>query len=130
MYLGFQLAQLEEAQLKKGEQEELEGELAVLSHAETIKSVLSRLVFDFFSKTSILSEYPCIPSNFRAISSFNANKPSNPEFVVSMVPSGEYTFTGKDEVKFLFAANKNQKPGEIAKVASGGEISRSPKNNS
>lgn len=46
------------------------------------------------------------------------------EFVVQIRPVGEFTPTGMDEVKFLFAANKNQQPGEIAKVASGGEISR------
>lgn len=46
------------------------------------------------------------------------------EFVVSICDTGVFTATGTDEVKFLFAANKNQLPGEIAKVASGGEISR------
>lgn len=46
------------------------------------------------------------------------------EFVVNVTPVSEFTPSGTDEVKFLFAANKNQQPGEIAKVASGGEISR------
>lgn len=46
------------------------------------------------------------------------------EFMVDVIPVGNYTSRGKDEVKFLFAANKNQQPGEIVKVASGGEISR------
>ncbi len=46
------------------------------------------------------------------------------EFVVSVDPLNEYMPTGTDDVKFLFAANKNQVPGEIFKVASGGEISR------
>lgn len=46
------------------------------------------------------------------------------EFVVKVTPTDEYTPTGTDEVKFLFSANKNQQAGEIAKVASGGEISR------
>lgn len=249
-YLSFQLAQLEEAQLKKGEQEELEEELAVLSHAETIKSVLGRLVFDLRdadqaivtilknSRSSLLSlkdmvkeaaEYETrldsvilelkdlaeesehkaegVEYNPRRIEAINerlnviydlifkyktenvegllalkeeiaaklegiqgysdnievlereleglekemdqlsgkihelrmqAREPlcdymksllmdlgiRHPEFVVSMTPSEEYTYTGKDEVKFLFAANKNQQPGEISKVASGGEISR------
>ena len=45
-------------------------------------------------------------------------------FSVSVTPVPDYTPKGKDEVKFLFAANKNQQPGELAKVASGGEISR------
>ncbi len=244
------MAQLEEAQLKKGEQEELEEELAVLSHAETIKSVLGRLVFDLRdadqaivtvlknSRNSLLSlkdmvkeaaEYETrldsvilelkdlaeesehkaegVEYNPRRIEAINerlnviydlifkyktenvegllalkeeiaaklegiqgysdnievlereleglekemdqlsgkihelrmqAREPlcdymksllmdlgiRHPEFVVSMTPSEEYTYTGKDEVKFLFAANKNQQPGEISKVASGGEISR------
>ena len=46
------------------------------------------------------------------------------EFVVEITTVEGFSWTGCDEVKFLFAANKNQKPGEIAKVASGGEISR------
>lgn len=46
------------------------------------------------------------------------------EFRVDITPAPDYTFTGCDFVKFLFSANKNQQPGEIARVASGGEISR------
>lgn len=46
------------------------------------------------------------------------------EFVVAITSLEEFTPTGKDDVKFLFAANKNQLPGELVKVASGGEISR------
>lgn len=46
------------------------------------------------------------------------------QFIVELLPVGHFTPTGCDDVKFLFAANKNQQPGEIAKVASGGEISR------
>ena len=46
------------------------------------------------------------------------------EFIVELVPLKQFTPNGCDEVKFLFSANKNQLPGELAKVASGGEISR------
>ncbi len=46
------------------------------------------------------------------------------EFVVELVELDHFTPTGCDDVRFLFSANKNQQPGEIAKVASGGEISR------
>ena len=42
-YLRFQLAQLEEARLKEGEQEELESEQELLTHAEEIKSDLLSL---------------------------------------------------------------------------------------
>lgn len=45
-------------------------------------------------------------------------------FVVRISPLSEFAPTGMDEVKFLFAANKNQEPGDISRVASGGEISR------
>lgn len=45
-------------------------------------------------------------------------------FAVSITSLQEFTPTGKDDVKFLFSANKNQEPGELVKVASGGEISR------
>jgi DNA repair protein RecN (Recombination protein N) len=40
-YYSFQLRQLEEAKLKRGEQEELETELEVLTHAEEIKLALT-----------------------------------------------------------------------------------------
>ena len=45
-------------------------------------------------------------------------------FAVSITSLQEFTPTGKDDVKFLFSANKNQEPGEFVKVASGGETSR------
>jgi len=43
-YLEFQFKQLDEAQLKEGEQEELELELAKLTHAGEIKSALSATI--------------------------------------------------------------------------------------
>lgn len=45
-------------------------------------------------------------------------------FEVVINPLEVFLPTGCDEVRFLFAANKNQTPGELSKVASGGEISR------
>ncbi|MDR2414708.1 MAG: DNA repair protein RecN [Odoribacteraceae bacterium] len=45
-------------------------------------------------------------------------------FSVVVNPAREFTDTGKDEVTFLFSANKNHAPGELSRVASGGEISR------
>jgi DNA repair protein RecN (Recombination protein N) len=36
----------------------------------------------------------------------------------------DYTENGKDEVEFLFSANKQVQPQEISKIASGGELSR------
>ena len=46
------------------------------------------------------------------------------EFVVKLTALDYFTLHGSDEIQFLFSANKNQIPGEISKVASGGEISR------
>jgi DNA repair protein RecN (Recombination protein N) len=36
----------------------------------------------------------------------------------------EFSSSGLDEISFMFSANKNQEPQEIAKIASGGEMSR------
>ena len=46
------------------------------------------------------------------------------DFIIDIKPLVDFTISGKDKIEFLFAANKNQTPGEIFKVASGGEISR------
>ncbi len=43
---------------------------------------------------------------------------------VEILPSEEFTETGKDNVQFMFAANLNQSLRRVAEVASGGEISR------
>jgi DNA repair protein RecN (Recombination protein N) len=50
---------------------------------------------------------------------------SGGKFVISVSPSeGEFTATGSDEVEFLVSANPGQAPKSLAKVASGGELSR------
>ncbi len=48
---------------------------------------------------------------------------ANAKFVVSHVKS-ELGPNGQDDIRFLFAANKNGDPTDIARVASGGEMSR------
>ncbi len=40
------------------------------------------------------------------------------------VESTDYTISGKDNISMLFSANKNFKPQDISKIASGGELSR------
>lgn len=47
----------------------------------------------------------------------------NMEFSVS-IKSGKLTASGQDNVEFMCSFNKNQIPGPITKIASGGEISR------
>lgn len=49
---------------------------------------------------------------------------ANAQFVVQITTPDDFTPTGQDTIEFLFAANKNAAPQPIAKVASGGEISR------
>ena len=48
----------------------------------------------------------------------------NAIFRISMQALADFSPGGKDEVEFLFSANKQVPPSEISKVASGGELSR------
>lgn len=48
----------------------------------------------------------------------------NAEFLVRQSRLDQFGPTGKDEVEFLFSANKQGQPMEISRVASGGELSR------
>jgi DNA repair protein RecN (Recombination protein N) len=43
---------------------------------------------------------------------------------IDPLPGGQLTAAGKDQIEFLVSANAGQSPGPIAKVASGGELSR------
>lgn len=46
------------------------------------------------------------------------------EFMVEIKKLDELNVNGQDKVQFLFSANKGTKPGDISKIASGGELSR------
>ncbi len=48
----------------------------------------------------------------------------NAEFLIEVKPSETFNSFGKDELIFLFSANKGGNFGELKKVASGGELSR------
>ena len=48
----------------------------------------------------------------------------NAGFSVHFTELDDFTGSGKDQVSFLFSANKNSAPEDISKVASGGEMSR------
>jgi DNA repair protein RecN (Recombination protein N) len=48
----------------------------------------------------------------------------NAQFKVEQVPSDEFLSNGKELIRFMFSANKNVGPEELAKIASGGEMSR------
>lgn len=49
---------------------------------------------------------------------------ANAQFVVEHQRTADFLPTGNDEIRFLFAANKNAQPTDIQRVASGGEMSR------
>ena len=48
----------------------------------------------------------------------------NARFSIKIKATENYFFNGKDELEFLFSANKGGNFGELKKVASGGELSR------
>lgn len=48
----------------------------------------------------------------------------NSRFSINIIPTEKYLPNGKDELDFLFSANKGGSFGELKKVASGGELSR------
>jgi len=45
-------------------------------------------------------------------------------FIIELGSSEEFSGLGSDTIRFLFSANRNMSPQDIARVASGGEISR------
>ena len=68
-YLRYQLAQLDEAHLREGEQEELEAELQTLQHAEEIKNELAVLQeFLHAEETGVVSLLNATLSRMRALS--------------------------------------------------------------
>ncbi len=48
----------------------------------------------------------------------------NARFSIKVTPQKKYYSNGKDEIEFLFSANKGGSFGDLKKVASGGELSR------
>ncbi|MBR1631091.1 MAG: DNA repair protein RecN, partial [Paludibacteraceae bacterium] len=48
----------------------------------------------------------------------------HPQFKAQIQPTTSPTATGQDDIRFLFAANKNQQLRDVSQVASGGEVSR------
>jgi DNA repair protein RecN (Recombination protein N) len=48
----------------------------------------------------------------------------NAKFRVSLTKLQDFTFSGTDHADFLFSANKQVEPENLAKIASGGELSR------
>ncbi|WP_269224928.1 DNA repair protein RecN [Flavobacterium eburneipallidum] len=103
------------------ELENIEEEIAVLSKA--IEEKTQEL--DTISATIHQNRADAIPvlSN-QLISILETLGMPNVRFKMELIPSETYFQNGKDELQFLFSANKGTDFGLLKKVASGGEMSR------
>jgi len=92
---------------KQGElaQQELELNKLATSISNKRKKVIPRLKSQLEAQLSLLG----MPSA---------------QFKIELNPSKEFKANGKDELSFLFSANKGTDFGDLKKVASGGELSR------
>ena len=111
-------ANLENAVIELGNIEE---EIASLS--KSIEEKIEEL--DAFSATIHQNRLTAIPvlSN-QLISILETLGMPNVRFKMELLPSETYFQNGKDELQFLFSANKGTDFGLLKKVASGGEMSR------
>lgn len=111
-------ANLESAVVELGNIEE---EIAVLS--QSIEQKTQEL--DAFSATIHQNREKAIPvlSN-QLVSILETLGMPNVRFNMELLPSETYFQNGKDELQFLFSANKGTDFGLLKKVASGGEMSR------
>jgi len=85
----------------------------------------SRLQLDKLSEKLSESRKKIAPSiEKQVISMLKELGIPNARFEVRILPLADYSPLGKDKIEFLFSANKQTELQEIAKVASGGELSR------
>jgi len=103
------------------ELDNIEEEIAVLSKAIDQKIV----ELDDFSATIHKNRESAIPVlSQKLISILETLGMPNVRFNIELLPSETYFQNGKDELQFLFSANKGTDFGLLKKVASGGEMSR------
>jgi DNA repair protein RecN (Recombination protein N) len=111
-------ANLENSVLELGNIEE---EIAALS--KSIEEKIQEL--DAFSATIHQNRENAIPVlTNQLISILETLGMPNVRFKIELLPSETYFQNGKDELQFLFSANKGTDFGLLKKVASGGEMSR------
>ncbi|WP_264537186.1 DNA repair protein RecN [Flavobacterium sp. N1736] len=112
-------------------QSNLENSVLELGNIEEEIAVLSKVIeektqqLDAFSATIHQNRLNAIPvlSN-QLISILETLGMPNVRFKMELLPSETYFQNGKDELQFLFSANKGTDFGLLKKVASGGEMSR------
>jgi DNA repair protein RecN (Recombination protein N) len=110
----------------------IENELAILDNAQlslaALEVQLTGLTRDYRAAASRLTEArKAAAGRFskRITQLMQALGMAGGEFAVSVAPSdAEFGATGSDEIEFLVSANPGQAPKSLAKVASGGELSR------
>ncbi|MDR0370896.1 MAG: DNA repair protein RecN [Prevotellaceae bacterium] len=94
---------------------------------EALEKKLSEKQLEIENKAASLSDSR--KSAFGAIEDYLINQLvklgiPNVRFKIGVDDLPNYTENGRDEIKFLFSANKNRSVQPIAQIASGGEISR------
>lgn len=103
------------------ELDNIEEEIALLSKAIDQKTI----ELDAFSATIHQNRKNAIPVlSQKLISILETLGMPNVRFNMELLPSETYFQNGKDELQFLFSANKGTDFGLLKKVASGGEMSR------
>ena len=103
------------------ELDNIEEEIALLSKAIDQKTI----ELDAFSATIHQNRTKAIPVlSQKLISILETLGMPNVRFNMELLPSETYFQNGKDELQFLFSANKGTDFGLLKKVASGGEMSR------
>lgn len=109
----------------------LENKIAAIEkkdfNIENLTKTLGQLELKLKEKASLLtaSRKKLIPDMERSVGLLLTQLGmTNAKFVANMSKSSAFTATGTDNLEFLFTANKGSQPENIAKVASGGELSR------
>ncbi|MGE6355045.1 DNA repair protein RecN [Flavobacterium sp. NPDC079362] len=103
------------------ELDNIEEEIALLSKSIEQKGIK----LDAFSATIHQNRTKAIPVlSQKLISILETLGMPNVRFNMELLPSETYFQNGKDELQFLFSANKGTDFGLLKKVASGGEMSR------
>jgi DNA repair protein RecN (Recombination protein N) len=88
-----------------------------------IELVHSKLQNDS-EKLTTIRKVSCLPIESYLVEQLTKLGMPNIQFKVSISDMGDFTDNGRDEVQFLFSANKNRSVQPVAQIASGGEVSR------
>ncbi len=97
------------------------------SELETLKKELSTIIKEMESLAGKISESrkkAAEPLTKHVLSQLTGLGMKNTILEVNVSSNSHFYPTGKDQVNFLFSANKNMPAQNISKIASGGEISR------